>query len=182
VGSDWPTFNLSWQHGINEFSEFSDRFRHYDMIKFEASKSRSIGAFSDFRWRIRTGGFLDNRSLTFFDFFHFNSQPIPVLINNYQDAFMIPAYYSLSTPEVYGEIHIKYTTPYLLLKLLPVLSNTLMRENLSVSYLGSRYHTNYTELGYSLSEFLFLAEVGIYVGFEDIRYKSVGAKLVLRLN
>ena len=95
-----------------------------------------------------------------------------MLLNDYEDAFMIPAYYSLSTPEFYGEVHIKYTTPYLLLKLLPGLSNTLMRENLSLSYLGSRYHTNYTEIGYSISEIFFLGRIGVYVGFEDLKYRS----------
>ena len=152
------------------------------MIRFEVFKSRTLGAFSNFRWRIGTGGFLDNRSLTYFDFFHFNSQPLPILLDDYQDAFMLPAYYSLSTPEFFGEVHLKYTTPYLFLKLLPVLSNTLMRENLSLSYLGSRFHTNYTEIGYSISEFLFIREIGVYVGFDDIKYKSIGGKLVLRFN
>ncbi len=56
-----------------------------------------------------------------------------------------------------------------------------MRENLSLSYLGSRYHKNYTELGYSISEVLFLGEIGVYVGFEDLKYKSVGAKLVFQI-
>ena len=182
MGSDWPTFSLAWEHGINESIDANDSFKHYDMIRFEASKNRSIGAFSEFRWRVRTGGILDNRNISFYDFFHFNSQAIPVLINNYQDAFMIPGYYSLSTPEFFGEAHIKYTTPYLLIKLLPFFSNTLMRENLSISYLGSRFHKNYTELGYSISEFLLLTEIGIYVGFDDVTYRSVGAKLVLRFN
>jgi len=182
MGSDWPTINLTWVHGINEFTEIAGGYKHYDMLKFEAFKSKSIGAFSDFRWIVRAGGFFDNRGLTFYDFFHFNSQPISILINNYTDAFMLPAYYSLSTPEVYGEVHLKYTTPYLLLKLLPVLSNTLMRENISFACLGSRYHKNYTEIGYSISEFLFLAEIGVYVGFENIKYTGAGAKLVLRFN
>jgi hypothetical protein len=182
AGSDWPTFNLMWQHGVNGFSEIENGLRRYDMIRFEVYKSRSIGAFSNFRWRVRTGGFLDNRSLTYFDFFHFNSQPLPFLLDDYQDAFMLPAYYSLSTPEFFGEVHLKYTTPYLLLKLLPVLSNTLMRENMSLSYLGSRFHKSYTEIGYSISEFLFIGEIGVYVGFDDFKYKSIGGKLVLRFN
>jgi hypothetical protein len=55
-----------------------------------------------------------------------------------------------------------------------------MRENLSFSCLGSRFHRNYTEIGYSISEVLLLAEIGIYVGFEDVKYKSVGAKLVFK--
>lgn len=182
AGSDWPTFTLTYQHGIDEFSEMTDKIRHTDMLRFETGKRHETGAFSEFRWRVRTGGYFDNRDLTFYDFFHVNTQPLPVLINNYEDAFMLPSYYSMSTPEFYGEVHVKYTTPYLLIKLLPGISNTLMRENLSLSYLGSRYHKNYTELGYSISEVFFLGEIGVYVGFEDVKYKSVGGKLVFKFN
>jgi hypothetical protein len=181
-GSDWPTFYVSWKHGINDFGGTGIRSKHYDMIRFDVSRRQEIGAFSEYRWRVRAGGFIDNRDITFYDFAHFNSQPIPVLLDNYQDAFMLPSYYSMSTPEFYGEAHFKYTTPYLLLKFLPGLTKTLIRENLSISYLGSRFHKNYTEIGYSLSEIFFLAELGVYVGFDDLKYRAVGAKLVLRFN
>jgi hypothetical protein len=180
-GSAWPTFVLAWQHGINDIPEFNAK-RTYDMIRFEVYKNRDIGAFSELRWRFRTGGFLDNRNIPFYDFFHFNPQPPLVLLDDYQDAFMLPAYYSLSTPEAFGEFHIKYTTPYLLLKLLPGISNTLMRENISLSYLGRLNNPNYTELGYGLSEIFFMAELGVYVGFEDFSYKSIGGKLILKFN
>jgi hypothetical protein len=182
VSSDWPTFDLTWQHGINDFSEISNGLRRFDMFRFEASRSSSIGAFSNFRWRLRAAGFLDNRNLTFYDFFHINSQPFPLLITNYEDAFMIPSFYSMSTPEFYVEAHVKYTTPYFLLKLLPVLSNTLMRENLSMSYLGSRFQPGYTEIGYSVSEILFVGELGVYAGFDDIKYRAVGVKAILKFN
>ena len=182
-GSTWPTLSLAWQHGINELSQFDNAVRHYDMIRFEAYKRYDdIGAFSELRWRIRAGGFLDNRNVPFYDFFHFNPQPPLVLLDDYQDAFMLPAYYSISTPEAFGELHIKYTTPYLLIKLLPGISNTLMRENVSLSWLGTKNNPNYTELGYSISEIFFLAELGVYVGFEDLGYKSIGGKLILKFN
>ena len=180
AGSDWPTFMFTWKHGINEFTEMTDKYRHYDMIRFEVFKNHDIGGFSNFRWRIRAGGFIDNRSLTYYDFFHFNTQPLPVLLDDYQDAFRLPAYYSLSTPEFFGEAHIKYTTPYLILKYIPGFSKTLMRENLSLAYFGSRFHPHYTELGYSISEISFFGELGVWLGFEDLRYKSIGARLILK--
>lgn len=180
AGSDWPTFSVTWTHGINEFEELSGSKRTYDAIRFKVYKNHSIGAFSNFRWSAGAGGFLDNSNIPFYDFTHFNPQPFPLLLNNYEDAFMLPSYYSLSTPDLYGEIHLKYTTPYLLFKLLPVLSNTLMRENLTLSYLGSGLIKNYTEIGYSLSEVFLIAELGFYVGFENVTYKSVGVKLVLK--
>ena len=182
VSSDWPTFDLTWQHGINNFSEIKQGLRRYDMFSFEVSRNSTVGAFSNFRWRIRAAGFLDNRNLTFYDFFHLNSQPFPLLINNYEDAFMIPSFYSLSTPEFYVEAHIKYTTPYLLLKLLPLMSNTLMRENISLSYLGTRFQPNYTEIGYSISEIMFVGELGVYAGFDDTKYRSVGLKAIFVFN
>jgi hypothetical protein len=181
-GSDWPTFSLTWQHGVNDFSEIKQGLRRYDMFRFEISRNKSIGAFSNLRWRIRTAGYLDNRNLTFYDFFHFNSQPFPLLLNNYEDAFMIPTFYSMSTPEFYVEGHLKYTTPYLFLKLLPGFSNTLMRENLSLSYLGSRYRRNYTEIGYSISEILFIGEAGVYAGFDDLKYRSVGLRAIITIH
>jgi hypothetical protein len=57
-----------------------------------------------------------------------------------------------------------------------------MRENLSLSYLGSRFHQNYTEVGYSISEIMFIGELGVYAGFNDIKYNSIGLKAVLRFN
>ena len=182
AGSDWPEFNFIWEHGITRLVKAAEDIKHFDMIRFEASKRSEIGAFSQFRWRFRTGGFLDNTGVTYFDFAHFNSQPLPLLLDDYEDAFMLSSFYSLSTPEFFGEVHLKYTTPYLLIKLLPGISNTLMRENLSLSYLVSRFHSNYTEIGYSISEIFLIAEAGVYVGFEDLKYNSIGAKLVLRFN
>ena len=181
-GSDWPTFMFTWKHGANLSVPYSGKYSHFDMFRFEVSQQRETGPFSEFRWRIRTGGVANNRDLPWFDFFHFNSQPVRVLINNYDDAFMLPAYYSLSTPEFFGEAHIKYTTPYLLLKLLPGLSTTLIRENLIFSYLGTQNRGHYTEIGYSLSEIFFIGEAGIFAGFDNLNYNSFGVKLTLKID
>lgn len=181
-GSDWPTFTLGWKHGINRYTELSNIVKHYDQYSFSANQRKDIGAFSEFRWRFRSGGFINNSALNFLDFNSFNAQPLIVLLNDYEDAFMLPRYYSMSNPEFFTEFHVKYTTPYLLLKLLPGISKTLMRENLSISFLWSDYHPAYTEIGYSLSEFLFVGELGVYVGFDNLRYNSIGGKVVLRFN
>ena len=181
-GSDWPTFYLMWKHGINEFPDSLGGYKHYDMLVATASKTHEFGAMSEFRWNVRAGGFLDNRNVPFYDFFHFNTQPLPVILNDYHYAFRLPALYSLSTREFFAEAHIKYTTSYLLLKYLPGMSKTLMRENLSLSYLGSRFHKNYTEIGYSISEIFFIGELGVFAGFEDLKFKSAGVRFVLRFN
>jgi len=181
-GSDRPVFKLTWKHGLNQDLQAPDSYSHFDMFRFEVSQNRGTGAFSEIRWNVRAGGFADNRKLSYYDFFHFNAQPFPIALNDYDDAFMIPSFYTLSTPEFFGEAHLKYTAPYLLLKLLPGLSNTLIRENISIGYLGSRFHTNYFEAGYSLSEIFLLGEAGIFAGFDDFRFRAAGLRFKLRFN
>jgi hypothetical protein len=180
-GSDWPTFTFTWRHGLNEFRELDPPIRHYEMLRFEVARRDEIGAFSEIKWRLRTGGFINKKYVTFYDFYHVNSQPLPLLLNGYEDAFRLPAFYSMSTPEFYVQGHFTYITPYLALKYIPFLSNTLMRENLHVSYMGSMNHKHYTELGYSVSEIFLIGEIGVYVGFENVKYKSAGISLTLRL-
>lgn len=182
MGSDWPTFTFTWRHGINEFTQLDNPIKHYDMLRFEVARRTEMGAFSEFKWRVRTGGFVNRKYVTFYDFYHVNSQPLPLLLNSYEDAFMLPAFYAMSTPEFYVQGHTKYTTPYLFIKYLPFISNTLMRENVSLSYMGSVNHKHYTEMGYSISEIFLLAEFGVYVGFENFSYKSAGVSLILKLN
>jgi len=181
-GSDWPTFRFTWEHGADLIPSVSDDLIRFDIFRFEASQRIETGPFSEFNWKARTGGITNKGNVSFFDFFHFNSQPIALLIDEYDDVFMLPAYYSLSSPEFFGEVHLKYTTPYLLLKLLPGLSKTLIRENLFFSYLGSRFHGNYFEIGYSLSEIFLFGEAGFYAGFDDFNYKSFGVRFTLRIN
>ncbi|MGM0666914.1 MAG: DUF5686 family protein, partial [Bacteroidota bacterium] len=179
VGSDYITYKLYYDHGINITGD--NQYNHFDHIQFEANQNRSIGAFNEYSWRFRAGTYLKNDRLPFQDFKHFNIQSLPLLIRNHQDVFMLPDYYSLATPEYYLEAHFRYTTPYLLLKLLPFLSNSLMRENLSLAYMYSPHTGNYYELGYGLSEVFLLGKIGVFVGFEDLEYKSAGLRFTFIL-
>jgi hypothetical protein len=179
-GSDWPTFSFTWKHGINDLPSAGYNYKQFDQFLIGASKTHDLGGMSELRWNFKAGGFADNRYVSFIDFNHYNAQPLIILLDDYQDAFRLPSYYSLSTPELFAEGHLKYTSPYLLLKYLPGLSKTLIRENLSFSFLDSRFHAAYTEIGYSLSEVLILGDVGIYAGFENLRYKNVGVRFILK--
>lgn len=181
-GSDWPTFVLIWKHGVNELPDLTPMWRQFDLINVGAAKRTDLGAFREVNWSFNCGGFPDNSNIPFYDYFHFSSQQLPVLMNEYGDAFMLPGYYTLSTSEFFTEGHIKYTTPYLLLKLLPRLSNTLIRENLSASFLWSRYQACYTEIGYSLSQIFLIGGIGVYTGFDNFTFRSFGMKVVLTLN
>jgi len=174
AGSSYPTFRITWIHGLNRLP--GQDWKSFDFIKADASKTRSIGAFSEYGWSVAAGAFARNEGVEFPDFAHFNSQPLPVLLTNYRNVFMIPEYYSLATPEYYTEAHFRFTTPYLLIKLLPFLSNTLMRENISLAWVYTPHTSNYYEIGYALSEIFFIGRIGVYAGFEDLTFQGVAVR------
>lgn len=178
AGSDYPTFMLTWKHGYN-YDE--DRSGHYDMFTADIFRTTRYGSMNEFRWRIRGGGFINSRNLRLHDIYFFNAQASPVLLNNFEDAFYLRPYYSLSTPRAFAEGHIHYTSPTLLLKRLPGLSRTLIRENIGLSALYTPELGYYYEAGYALSEIFLLAELGVYAGFRDTSFESVSLRLTLRL-
>jgi hypothetical protein len=89
-------------------------------------------------------------------------------------------HYRAATNESYLQVHGKLTSPYLLLKLLPWMSERLWTESLSVDYLVTPAINNHIQVGYSLNEIAFLLDIGIYAAFEDWKYHGTGLRVNFR--
>ena len=176
AGSDYPTFRLEYRKGL---LGFFDSQADFDFIETRMSKTHDLGMFSDLRWSAGAGTFLSGENIHLADFKHFNTQEIMVLLDRPQNAFMLLEDYQFSTSEWFAEAHIKYNTPFLLIKLLPFFSERLWLETLYGSYLYQPEFRNYVELGYGLSNVYFVADVGVFVGFEDGKYGRWGFKVSL---
>lgn len=176
--SDNPVFHLLWKHGFNHNDTLSG---HYDYLSGDIYMNRGLGALRQISWKISGGCYFNRQNLQLQDIHMFNTQSSPVLINNYQDVFLLKQNYAIATPSLFTEAHLKYTTPCLLIKRLPVLSKTLMRENINLSWLWTPGYGHYTEAGYSISELFFFAEAGVYAGFRNYSFESAGVRLVFNL-
>ncbi len=179
AGSDYPTFVLAWKHGYNFNDTLSGNF---DMLMGEIFRSSRFGPLNEFQWRVRGGGFLNSKNVQVQDMHFFNTQASPVLIDNFGDAFYLKPYYSISSPRLFAEGHISYTSPTLLLKRLPGISRTLIRENIGLSVLWTPELGYYCEAGYAISEIFLLAKLGVYAGFRDTSFEAVSVRLTLRIN
>ncbi len=173
-GSDYPTFRIEYRKGLPDFFESKADF---GFLEAGASKVHDLGMFSDLSWSIGGGTFLGRENIHFADFKHFNTQEIPVLLGRPRHAFMLLEYYKYSTTEWFTEVHIKYNTPFLIVKLLPFFSERLWKETLYGSYLYLPDFKNYIELGYGLSDVYFLGDVSVFVGFENWSYGRWGLQV-----
>jgi len=179
LSADYPVFHILWKHGYNYNDALSG---HFDLLRGDISMRRDLSALREFRWNIGGGGFFNHKNLQFQDMYIFNTQTSMVLLNNYEDAFYLKPNYEISSPSQFAEAHIRYTTPCLAVKRLPLLSKTLIRENLSASWLWTPDYGNYYEVGYSLSEIYLVGEAGVYAGFRNTSFDSFGFRFVFIFN
>ncbi len=174
--SKYPTFFAQYKRAVPGILNSTADF---DYMEVGARQSRSWGMGHNFSWNITAGQFLSTKMLYLSDYRFFNNQPLPVVIGNMHNSFFLPDAYENYTRKGFVEGHVKFTTPYLLLKYLPFLSNKIWMENLHLNYLYTPQLGHYWETGYSISQIYAVGEVGVYAGFNGTKFSSVGWKVIL---
>jgi hypothetical protein len=175
--SDFPTFYIQYKKGLrNFFSSTSD----FDFLGAGALYAHEFSPTSSIAYEFHSGWFPNNKRVFFADFAHAPTQKSPVLLKEYRHSFYLPGYYELSTSDKFIRAHLSYKSPYIALKYLPFLSNTLWREMIWTGYYTSPQNKNYLEVGYTLLEVLLSANVGIFAGFNDGHFTGWGINVALR--
>ncbi len=131
----------------------------------------------EFSWSIQGGFFLNNNRVYAMDDKYFYNQDIPVHLGNTFGAFRLLPFYRYAINDKYGEAHIRFTTPYLLFKYLPFLSNKLWVENLHLNYLAGGSGLHYWEAGYSMGKIYMIADIGFFAGFIKDKFRTWGVQL-----
>lgn len=177
--SDYPTFFIEYKKGISHFlSSVAD----FDYLGAGILYGKELSSTSSVAADIMGGWFPNNSSIHFSDFAHAQTQSSPVLLKEYRHTFYQPSYYALTTQDKFLEAHLSIKAPYLILKNLPILSNTLWREMIWCSYYTNPVKRNYVEVGYTLLEVLLSANVGIYAGFDDGQFNTIGFNFSSRIS
>jgi len=175
--SRWPTFSIEYRQtfplGDENWSDFSQLWGGI-------SQNAKVGLLSEIDWSLNSGVFLKKESLHFSDFKHFKSSPLIIDMAGFDNALMLLDYYEASTSEYWASADVKLTSSYLLIKYLPWFSERLWKESIGVSYLFTPQIPHYLQVGYSLDEIFFMADIGVYVAFQDWGYKGFGARLNFR--
>ena len=123
------------------------------------------------------GSFLNSKSTYFADYKHFGTNS-PFLIGTSEGSiFRIIDYYDYSTCESYFEGHIRLESDRILLKRLPVLNKTLMREALYINYLSTTGNKPFYEVGYGLNQIFLMFNLEVFAGFKGSSHEYTGIKI-----
>jgi hypothetical protein len=177
--SDFPTFYIGYQKGLkNIFSSSAD----FDYLSAGLSYAVEFSQTSSLAWDVNAGWFSNSHQLHFSEFAHVMTQTSPVLPHEYRHSFYVPNYYALSTSDKFINGFISYKSPLILLKYLPVISNTLWREMIWAGYYSSPSNPYHTEVGYTLLEVLYSTNVGIFAGFDKLNFTRFGINMAFRIS
>lgn len=177
--SRYPTFTLKYDRAIP--MDGNRYLTSYHLMQFSAGQKIEFGMFNRLLWSVNAGTFWGAKNLQFPDFKHFASTRIPVTGRTFDAGFSLPDNYALSTNTRWAQANISWYTPYLLLKYLPFLSGKAFDEALHLRSIVLYRGRPYTELGYSIG-FSAMARVGVFVGFDGLKYHSAGVSLSLPLS
>jgi len=169
AGSDYPTINLNYRKGIKSlWNSQSD----YSFAGITVNHSHRWGVFYNLNWKIDAGIFTNAKNIHFTRWKHFEGDNMPLAINkqNWYIAGVNP--YLLSTNKRYISASVNYSSPLLVLKYLPLLSNTLWNEDLIANHVSTPA-MSYTEVGYGLSKIFVVGKIAVIVCFDGTKYKNI---------
>ncbi|MDR2562444.1 MAG: DUF5686 and carboxypeptidase regulatory-like domain-containing protein [Prevotellaceae bacterium] len=179
VGSHFPSFELRWKKGIPKFAESVSNF---DFLQISIHQTVDLGVMRNFAYKLTAGWFPNISRIHFADAKHFETMPFFASLASYNTSFGLRPVYSLSEIKNFFTANISYCSPFLLLKYLPILDKTLIRERLRLACISTPKTPLYSELSYSLSEIFLMGELGIFAGFDKFNYRSAGFKIAFNLS
>lgn len=174
--SRYPTFTLGWREGIPRLLGSEADF---SMARIAVSQRSTMGLFETFSYSVEGVKFFRNRQLDFPDYHHYRTPGYVAFANGGGDWWSY--YYRNSTPSWGATAELAYVTPYLALKYIPGFDQTICRENIHARIIYTPRQQAFTELGYAVSEIFFMLKLGVFVGFENEKFRTVRVGVELDL-
>ena len=179
VRSKYPSFGISYTLAIPGIDGSNESFGR---LEGSVRQHLHVGLQSELKYSLNAGVFTHVHSISFPNFRHFGTEPLPVYIGYMNSNFQLLDFYRYSTDNRYAEAHVSLNSSLLLLKRLPFFSNRIWSENLFLNYLAVPGMPNYIETGYGLGNVLGILNLGIFGSFESFSFKAAGFRISLALD
>lgn len=172
--SNYPTFTLHYFKGIKGlFNSDID----FDRVEVTIAQGLTIRRLGGLNYKLTAGSFLNSNNLFFADYKHFGTNT-PFLIGSSEgNIFRLLDYYDYSSGKSYFEGHARIENDRMILKRLPVLNKTIMREAIYFNYLATTGSKPYYEFGYGLNQIFLMFNIEVFTGFKGLNHEYTGIKI-----
>ncbi len=176
--SAYPTFEMKWTQAIPGLLRANSDFSHAQFSMQQTLRSNRRG---NLFYRLNAGAFFDVKKIYFEDFKFLHSYPLLIDASAPATSFFGLDYYERASSNAYFSTFVSYNHARILIKRIPKLSESLIRESLFARMHISPSHHPYFEFGYGLNQVFLLFDFSVFGGFEDGKMRSVGLRIGLPL-
>ncbi len=170
--SNYPTISALWRKGFSLIGG-NNNGSDFDYLQLSINQTIHKTMLHTFRYKVYGGYFPNNSKMHFSEFAHAALMGTVFLedwFGSYQvlrNKNSVGGNYRASTNEWIAGAFFNYDAMYLLIKWIPGINNTFIRENLYLSYLETPTVKHYLEVGYSINKIFMFADIGVSVAFEQ---------------
>jgi hypothetical protein len=173
-----PTFMLNYTYGVPDLLGSDVDYSKMDVSVIERVKPwhwLSLNA------KLTHGFFLHNNSSYFPDYVHFKGNRSPIFNGDPLYTFRQLDYYAYSTTNAYTTLHAEFDFKRILVKRLPIINMTNIREVFFYNGLLVDKMPTYQELGYGVDNIYAFIRADVFVGLKDNEYNNWGVRVILNL-
>ncbi|QZE15083.1 DUF5686 and carboxypeptidase regulatory-like domain-containing protein [Halosquirtibacter laminarini] len=178
--SHFPTFEVNYnQNFAVDFLETTSKYSH---LSASITQKIDLGYGDELKYFVNGGRMWNVSHFSEFKSFYTHQSPVTIVpFDQPEGRFMVADDYALNENKWYFNAYARISKQYILLKYLPGLNNTLIKEAISVNYLKSSIYDNYVEAGYSLNGIFQVVDFGFYTAFNKGSNPQYRLKLSLKL-
>lgn len=172
--SNFPTFSVMWKHALKDvFHTDAD----FCQLEFSIKQHFSTRLYGNFNYEFTSGGFPRVQKLYFQNYQHLQTQPLLIAESPAYNSFLGINYYDRSLAGNYFTAFMQVEHSRILLKRIPFLAGSLLRESLSFKMHAGDGFLPYYELNYGVHQIFLLMNVNVFAGFEKGMLKTGGIRI-----
>lgn len=176
VQGNLPTFQVALTNGISGLLNSTTDF---GKINLSVTERLKLLHWLSVKTRLTHGFFLYNNRTYFPDYSQFNGNRSPLFTGDPLYMFRQLDYYRYATTNGYTTLHAEFDFKRLVLKRLPIINMTGIREVIFYNGLQVQSQSPYQELGYGLEALGGLVRADVFAGYTGNRYSNWGVRLIL---
>ena len=146
TGSKYPNIFVNYVKAIPVLGAVAD----YDLVSTSIEDDVRLGLFGTFAYRLKAGYFLNNKTMYFMDYRHFNGNQTIMAYPDYLNSFKLLPYYLYSTNQQYVEVHAEHHFNGFIFNKLPLLKKTKIQEVVGGHFLYNDKINQYYEVNFGL--------------------------------
>ncbi|MFD2432396.1 DUF5686 family protein [Mesonia maritima] len=165
--SDYPTLYASYEKG---FASTIEEY-NFDHVTLTAIQDLDLQNKGNFSYMLKGGAFFNAEEMAFVDYKHFNGNLTHVKLSDQIYQFNLLPYYSASTNEEYGELHVEHNFQGWILGKIPFINKLNFNMVAGVNALWttgnkpySEYSVGMSNIGFGKFRFLRIDYVRAYQG------------------